>query len=172
MLTVAEAARRAGKNPETIRRWIREGRLRARKVGSQHVIEPDDLVDMTRSVSRRVGEAQAVYATDERVRTGPDAWLPAIVGRIVRAVDPVQIVQYGARARGAGRDDSDYELLIVLDDVPDRMASRVEIRRSFADLPVPADVAVASTAEIAEGPSSIVHWALVDGRSVYERDVR
>lgn len=43
MLTVPEAARRVGKNPETIRRWIREGRLPARKVGTQHVIEESDL---------------------------------------------------------------------------------------------------------------------------------
>lgn len=43
MLTVPEAARRTGKNPETIRRWIREGRLRAHKVGTQHVIEESDL---------------------------------------------------------------------------------------------------------------------------------
>ncbi len=47
MLTVPEAARRTGKNPETIRRWIREGRLRARKVGTQHVIEEADLGAMT-----------------------------------------------------------------------------------------------------------------------------
>ena len=43
MLTVPEAARRAGRNPETIRRWIREGKLPARKVGTQHVLEEDDL---------------------------------------------------------------------------------------------------------------------------------
>jgi excisionase family DNA binding protein len=43
MLTVPEAAKRSGKNPETIRRWIREGKLRARKVGTQHIIDEDDL---------------------------------------------------------------------------------------------------------------------------------
>jgi excisionase family DNA binding protein len=43
MLTVPEAARRTGRNPETIRRWIREGKLRASKVGTQHVIEERDL---------------------------------------------------------------------------------------------------------------------------------
>ena len=43
MLTVPEAARRAGKNPETLRRWIRAGKLPARKVGTQHVIEERDL---------------------------------------------------------------------------------------------------------------------------------
>lgn len=45
MLTVPEAARRTGKNPETIRRWIREGRLRAHKVGTQHVLEEEDLAE-------------------------------------------------------------------------------------------------------------------------------
>lgn len=43
MLTVPEAARRVGRNPETVRRWIREGKLAARKVGTQHVIEERDL---------------------------------------------------------------------------------------------------------------------------------
>ena len=46
MLTVPQAARRAGRDPETIRRWIRSGRLRARKVGTQHVIESDDLDEL------------------------------------------------------------------------------------------------------------------------------
>jgi excisionase family DNA binding protein len=43
MMTVPEAARRAGKDPETIRRWIRSGRLRSSRVGTQHVIEEADL---------------------------------------------------------------------------------------------------------------------------------
>jgi excisionase family DNA binding protein len=43
MLTVPEAARRARRNPETIRRWIREGKLRATKVGTQHVLDEKDL---------------------------------------------------------------------------------------------------------------------------------
>lgn len=46
MLTVPEAARRARRNPETIRRWIREGKLRARKVGTQHVLEEHDLDEL------------------------------------------------------------------------------------------------------------------------------
>jgi len=42
-ITVPEAAKRAGRNPETIRRWIREGKLRSTKVGTQHTIEERDL---------------------------------------------------------------------------------------------------------------------------------
>jgi excisionase family DNA binding protein len=43
MLTVPQAAQRLARDPETVRRWIRSGRLRARKVGTQHVIEEGDL---------------------------------------------------------------------------------------------------------------------------------
>lgn len=43
MLTVPQAAQRTGRNPETIRRWIREGKLHASKIGTQHVIEERDL---------------------------------------------------------------------------------------------------------------------------------
>jgi excisionase family DNA binding protein len=43
MITVPEAARRTGRNPETIRRWIREGKLRSQKVGTQHLIDEDEL---------------------------------------------------------------------------------------------------------------------------------
>lgn len=53
MITVPQAAARVGRDPETIRRWIRSGRLRARKVGTQHVIEEEDLqtaADEPRSV--------------------------------------------------------------------------------------------------------------------------
>lgn len=43
MLTVPEAARRVRRNPETIRRRIRAGRLRSQRIGSQHLIEEADL---------------------------------------------------------------------------------------------------------------------------------
>ena len=46
MITVPEAARRARRNPETIRRWIREGKLRSTKVGTQHTIEERDLDEL------------------------------------------------------------------------------------------------------------------------------
>jgi excisionase family DNA binding protein len=46
MLTVPEAARRVGKDPETVRRWIRSGKLRSQKVGTQHLIDEGDLADL------------------------------------------------------------------------------------------------------------------------------
>lgn len=60
MLTVPEAAKIANRNPETIRRWIRAGRLPSRKVGTQHVIEERDL--------------EAVLDGDYEMLPLPDVW--------------------------------------------------------------------------------------------------
>ena len=46
MLTVPDAARRVGKNPETIRRWIRSGRLRSERAGTQHLVDEADLASL------------------------------------------------------------------------------------------------------------------------------
>jgi excisionase family DNA binding protein len=47
MLTVPQAAERVGRDPETVRRWIRAGKLQATKIGTQHMVDEDDLDQMT-----------------------------------------------------------------------------------------------------------------------------
>ena len=171
MLTVPEAARQTGRHPETIRRWIREGRLRAHKVGTQHVIQAEDLVEATGGRGHRTGETAGGYGAGPMRNAGnANEWLPAIVGRIVHVVDPVRIILFGARARKDARYDDDYELLVILDDVPDRDAARVEVRRSFADIPVSAEILIASAAEVDAGPTGASRRALAEGRNIYARD--
>jgi len=46
LLTVPEAARRTKRDPETVRRWIRSGRLRATRIGTQHMIDEADLAQV------------------------------------------------------------------------------------------------------------------------------
>jgi excisionase family DNA binding protein len=70
MLTVPEAARLAERDPETIRRWIRSGRLPARKVGTQHMIEEEDL--------------ETVMARDELPI--PESWGEPIAGRSLPSI--------------------------------------------------------------------------------------
>jgi len=79
MLTVPEAARRVGRNPETVRRWIRSGKLRARRVGTQHIIEEDDL----RAILPRKGAQVPVPAEWRRTWTGEP--MPNVVRLIERS---------------------------------------------------------------------------------------
>jgi excisionase family DNA binding protein len=48
MMTVPEAARRVGRDPETVRRWIRSGKLTSQKVGTQYLVDEADLDGLVR----------------------------------------------------------------------------------------------------------------------------
>ncbi len=75
MLTVIDAARRARRDPETIRRWIRSGRLRAEKVGARHLIAESDLEAATEPPqSLPMPEA---WRTSPSGRPAPD-WVEAL----------------------------------------------------------------------------------------------
>jgi excisionase family DNA binding protein len=78
VLTVPEAALKAGRDPETIRRWIRSGRLRARKVGTQHVIEEADLKSMLDE-----GEMLALPPAWATTRSGRP--MPNVVATLARS---------------------------------------------------------------------------------------
>ena len=65
MLTVPEAAQLTHKDPETIRRWIRSGRLRARKVGTQHIIDEEELERLTSSSMLPLPRNWALTSTGE-----------------------------------------------------------------------------------------------------------
>ena len=79
MLTVPQAARRVGKDAETVRRWIRSGKLRARRVGTQHIIEEDDL----RAIAPGKGAQLPVPAEWRRTWTGEP--MPNVVRLIERS---------------------------------------------------------------------------------------
>lgn len=79
MVTVLEAAHRLGKDPETIRRWIRSGKLPAQKIGLQHMIDEDDLPGGVATV------------------TLPEAWRRTITG------EPMPDVVAAIRRARAGR---------------------------------------------------------------------
>lgn len=80
MITVPEAARRTGRNPETIRRWIRAGRLRSEKVGTQHLVDEhaldalvaDELIDLP-SAWRNADDGAPQPAWERLVRDARDA---------------------------------------------------------------------------------------------------
>lgn len=76
MLTVPQAARRVRRNPETVRRWIREGRLPATRIGTQHIIDERDLDSL--------GEPDRLPAPPEWETTSWGAPMPDFVGILRR----------------------------------------------------------------------------------------
>lgn len=193
MLTVAAAAERAGRDPETIRRWIRAGRLAAWKVGGQHMIDEGALAEALRpraSIARAptpphdprgVREAAIAYGSvPDLAPSVPvnatdrfDPLLTQIVGVIVREFDPARIVLFGERLSAEQRTDAEYKFVVLLDAVERRWEKATEIRMAFGDLPVYAEVVVGAADEVdamVEGPA-IDHagWALRDGLTLYER---
>ena len=82
MLTVPEAAKLAGRDPETIRRWIRSGKLRSQRVGTQHLIDEGDLA----------------AATDEyEVLPRPREWAKTLTGE--PPLNPVRAIRLTRRGR-------------------------------------------------------------------------
>lgn len=174
MLTVPEAARLTHRNPETIRRWIREGKLPFTRVGTQYLIHESDLPAMGQGEPHRAQEAALPYASASPTSAGfaVDPWLTTIVGRLVHEFDPARIILFGKRARGEARPDTDYDLLVVLDEMPDRRAARLDFRRALDDLPISKEILAASVHDLDEaGPATWgpVGWALSEGQTLYER---
>jgi excisionase family DNA binding protein len=77
MLTVPDAARRAGRNPETIRRWIREGKLASKRVGTQYLVDEDDLDALTSGVE--------IIASKVFARTVTGEPMPNVVAAVHRS---------------------------------------------------------------------------------------
>jgi excisionase family DNA binding protein len=65
VLTIREAARRTKRDPETVKRWIRSGRLRFSKVGKQQMIDESDLAQLAQAITLPLPAAWRRTATGE-----------------------------------------------------------------------------------------------------------
>ncbi len=82
MLTVPEAARRTGRRPETLRRWIRAGRLSAAKVGTQYLVDEGELDAATDDSGDRMPIPEGWWTTTLTGEPMPDVF--ASVRRVRR----------------------------------------------------------------------------------------
>jgi uncharacterized protein len=99
-------------------------------------------------------------------------YLPEIVNRITQRFNPLRIILFGSRARGETRQDSDYDILVVLPRVKDKRQAAILIGNSLSDLPVSKDIVVTTPAEIATRGNligDILRPALREGKVIYER---
>ncbi len=99
--------------------------------------------------------------------------VPSVVGEVVSAVDPVEVILFGSVARGEDGPDSDIDLLVVVDHVApaDKRALTAAIYRAI-DTFAPVDVLVTDPAQIThrrDNVGSILYWPLREGRTVYRR---
>ena len=95
-----------------------------------------------------------------------------MIERIVQQFDPVRIILFGSRARGAGRPDSDYDLLVILSKVEDNRRAVVAILRALNGVPASKDIVVTTPDEIRIRGNTlglVLRPALREGKVVYER---
>ena len=99
--------------------------------------------------------------------------LPLVVGEIVEAFDPAEVVVFGSVARREEGPDSDLDLLVVFESVDraDRRDLMVAIRRAIRTF-VPVDIVVSDLEELRtdrDAVGSAVYWPLREGEVVYRR---
>jgi excisionase family DNA binding protein len=80
-LTIPEAAAAARRDPETVRRWIRAGRLPARKVGASYVVWREDLLDLVAGTT----EPEMLPLPDGWKATASGAPMPNLVAALDRS---------------------------------------------------------------------------------------
>ncbi|MCY3764586.1 MAG: nucleotidyltransferase domain-containing protein [Gemmatimonadetes bacterium] len=105
-----------------------------------------------------------------------DCLINNMVRAIVDEVDQEQVILFGSRSRGDGREDSDVDLVVVEAEPFGSKRSRhkemVRLYHAVAGFPVAADVLVNSRDDVAYWRDSINHVptrALREGRVLYER---
>ncbi|MDR1870920.1 MAG: nucleotidyltransferase domain-containing protein [Deltaproteobacteria bacterium] len=97
-----------------------------------------------------------------------------IVLMIVSAFSPEKIILFGSRARGDHSPDSDYDILVIMKDLDDRieLATRLYREISTTDLPKKIDFLTISSARYEELKTSvglIYRTINIEGKVIYEK---
>ena len=101
-----------------------------------------------------------------------DAAIRQMVEIIVDGWDPVQVVLFGSRARGDFHDDSDVDLLVVLDDVKDDSLQRREIDQALECTKTRRDIKLATPSDVlreATVAGTIERAAMLEGKTLHVR---
>lgn len=97
--------------------------------------------------------------------------LAEAVRRIREEYKPRRIVLFGSRARGDAREDSDFDLMVVVDKTDDARALAADVRGSLGGLDASFDILVESLADWEKwrkvGPA-LQHVIDVEGRVVLD----
>lgn len=84
---------------------------------------------------------------------------------------PAKVILFGSRARGDSDEGSDFDFLVIEDEVPDRLAEAVRLRDALGDFAAPVDLIVMDAAlagRRAKVRGTMVDRAMREGRVVAE----
>lgn len=103
----------------------------------------------------------------------PEQTIQGAVERIVAAANPTRVILFGSYGRGEANEDSDLDLMVVEAAVVNRAREMVRLRDAVGHMDIGVDVLVYSEAEFEERRqwlSSVVRWAVEEGKVMYERN--
>jgi predicted nucleotidyltransferase len=119
-----------------------------------------------------LGAAPLKKATKDKYSlTDKGTMLEKIRGTIAREVEKaglelVEVILFGSRARGDFREDSDWDILVVVKGPLDRKKYRELWRAIYERLDIPADIVIASEAEferLKDAKGYIYYYAAREG---------
>jgi predicted nucleotidyltransferase len=95
-----------------------------------------------------------------------------VIERIARRFSPEKIILFGSRARGTADEGSDFDLLVLFDEVADPNRRSAELYAALGDFPYATDIVVSTTRRFERYRDVVntVYWpAAHEGRILYER---
>ena len=106
-----------------------------------------------------------------RMQDSVSRHIQQMVKRIVTQFHPEKIILFGSHARGDGTDDSDADLLVVMNVSGSKRQQATAIDLSLGGIPLPADIIVATPKEVVtyrDTIGSIIREAAHEGKVLYE----
>ena len=98
--------------------------------------------------------------------------LARAVDRVVRRLSPERIVLFGSHARGTANEDSDVDLLVIMDSMLPERERYLSVCRLLRPRPFPVDIIVKTPREISEALARgdfFLRDILAKGKVLYER---
>jgi predicted nucleotidyltransferase len=100
--------------------------------------------------------------------------IPEIIRRILSVSSPQKIILFGSYARGDFDQDSDLDILVIMDEITSPRAESIRLHRALRGLMVPIDIIVATPQQLEKYRRTIgliYREALNEGKVLYEQPI-